>query len=72
MWLDFCFWQDEGKVPYLYVELDFKEVQVWHNHYYPMGFVSNVLAYFCGLVFKNAYYVEETYVNLSNLAIPAR
>jgi hypothetical protein len=26
----FSLWQDEGKVPHLYVELDFKEVQVWH------------------------------------------
>jgi hypothetical protein len=24
----FSLWQDEGKVPHLYVELDFKEVQV--------------------------------------------
>lgn len=42
-------WQDEGKAPYLYVELDFKEVQIQNIHTDLIGVISNALASLLGL-----------------------
>lgn len=43
-------WQDEGKAPYIYVELDFKEVQVQNILTNLMGVVSNALASFASVL----------------------